>query len=597
MLTAALLISSSVAGTTINAQTNGNYGRWWWDASVGLWRRSTTNYLDGVKTTGYDQNDLRVSLGLNGFILHPSVASFRLETDLLFTQYKGSSDLDSDQFGYGADLNAFQRGAVPFNLYYRRQTYDYSVAGSELPSTLLRNPDTRKQWGGQAFIRRGAFGGTRFGISYDLLDYIDSETAPDEKDRQFVQWQRRTGKLNNQVKIERREQDFGRLGFKLEDLVANIDETAKLSERWRWVMNANGIQRETTYSNGRTLNTEDYRIRNQFQRSFEDRDYLDLRASVDVVDRDISPTLRREDVSVSYRWRPSRWQIAPFGRYSHLSSDGESLNSPQAGITVTWEGRARSAQVLLSGQAGYSSIEESSSTDSSRSSRFGASLGGTLRHGDLRGLLKSFEFRWTTNDFRIEREPVLELPDLGSSSLTLGAEDYYRTRITLGHANSTQALDGWGMWTYRTPSASGSMSERHFETLTGGLRWKVGRLSLQSNVGTTTDHDSMNVADNTLRYADISAAWQLSRFTWLRARYRMDSRSLGIAPDIDGDWLEASMNFQFGQLRLEIRAYENSEQTPGGRERTNRGMNFRLSTRFGGWLPILTGTKRRGEIL
>jgi hypothetical protein len=95
-------------------------GRWWWDAAVGLVQQDRTSLVAGTSVAGYDQRDLRLSAGLNGYIYHPRIASFRLTTDLLLSNIEGRDNFDSDTYGLGAELNTFPRGGYPFSLYYRK---------------------------------------------------------------------------------------------------------------------------------------------------------------------------------------------------------------------------------------------------------------------------------------------------------------------------------------------------------------------------------------------------------------------------------------------------------------------------------------------
>ncbi len=80
------------------------------------------------------------------------------------------------------------------------------------------------------------------------------------------------------------------------------------------------------------------------------------------------------------------------------------------------------------------------------------------------------------------------------------------------------------------------------------------------------------------------------------AAYRMDQRRFDTLQDIDGTILEAGMTFRLGEFSLNTNLYQRTSDLGARGKRTNRTFRVALTTRFSGWLPIVSGTKRRGVI-
>ena len=74
------------------------YGQWSWDALLGIEGRRSSNLINGERVSDYGSRELRLSLGLNGFVLSPAVARFRLRFDTWFTDFGQGSGTDSTRW-------------------------------------------------------------------------------------------------------------------------------------------------------------------------------------------------------------------------------------------------------------------------------------------------------------------------------------------------------------------------------------------------------------------------------------------------------------------------------------------------------------------
>ena len=102
--------------------------------------------------------------------------------------------------------------------------------------------------------------------------------------------------------------------------------------------------------------------------------------------------------------------------------------------------------------------------------------------------------------------------------------------------------------------------------------------------------------DQEVRFTGAGARWRPWRYVHLNGSYREDQREFVLAPDIDGDRAELGLELRVGQVQLLASLFETRERLMDGSERTNRGLRWSIGRRLAGWLPIVTGTQRRGTI-
>ena len=589
----ALIAAALMSPGPGNAQ---RFGQWWWEGAVGIGQRSTDNSLADDRVSEFDQQELRLSLGLNGFVLHPAVGSFRLGLDLLVSEFDGGRELDTDRIGLSGDLKLFSRGSYPLELYARSQSFDYTGPAVEEPFGLLRIPDTSDHLGGRLRIRQGALRGTLVGVDHSSFDFVDAAARPETRDQEFIDWSRTLGRFQNHVRLEHTLRDFGSVGFEIEDLTANFDQRGDLTPSWRWELSGLGIFRDLTVGDGSKQRTDDFRIRNRLLHTIRDRDLLDLHTSFGVVRPAALPSIDTHGLSLFYRWRPwPGWEVAPFGQYAEQSSANSTSGSQRVGLAATWNREKGAVDTALTARTSHGRLELDDSDGVRDESQTAYAVTGSFGQGEVKKLRREFEFEVAHNELRLTQDPIFELPDLGAARSGLGAEDLRRARVSLSHRHDSRSFSGWGEWNMRESSRRNGAGDFEAETLSSTLQHNGPNYTLQANLGETV-FQRFSLTEEKVRYLGAAANWRPRRYLQLRASYRTDDRELELVPDVDGERLQLGLTVRFGLLALEATAFETKESIAGGAQRQNRGFSWSLSRNMAGWLPIVTGTQRRGVI-
>jgi hypothetical protein len=348
------------------------------------------------------------------------------------------------------------------------------------------------------------------------------------------------------------------------------------------------------------LGVDDYRVRNQLTRPVRETDRLDLQYQIAAVLPERSDDTLGHDLRLFYRWRPRpAVEVAPFVQYFQRRLDGRKVVSPRIGLSTTWRGALGTLDVLATGQASVgrttTDLPASANTDEIGEDRvaLGASL--TLSHGSQERLRKKLELDATRDDFRVESSPVVDVPELGLPLPGSVTQDMERARFTLEHRRRSFSITGWTEWQRR--DLQGDLTGRDFESenLSATLQLGTRRWSLLGNVGELMTRRS-GVGDQTVDFVGGSLSWRPFRGLELHGSYRVDTRALLLAPDVDGERWQAGARFHLGRLSFEGVAFETTESLMQGPERRNSGFRFSITRRFAGWLPIVTAPERRGVI-
>ena len=99
-----------------------------------------------------------------------------------------------------------------------------------------------------------------------------------------------------------------------------------------------------------------------------------------------------------------------------------------------------------------------------------------------------------------------------------------------------------------------------------------------------------------VRRASASAFWRPTRFLNLRASYRDDKRMTSFLPDLDGTSAQAWATLHIGLFDVSAGVSQWTNDLNGETATTRRNYLWTISRRFGGILPISTGTRRMGVI-
>ncbi|MFQ5527553.1 MAG: hypothetical protein ACE5GX_14985, partial [Thermoanaerobaculia bacterium] len=459
---------------------------------------------------------------------------------------------------------------------------------------LLGIVDVSDQWGARLRMRRGPLRGTLLGFERSETTFLNPLTDEEVRDRQFLDWSRSGKKLNNHFRIERTFQDFGTVDLEIDGLTANFDQNGRISPTLRWQLAGIGVQRDVTVLQ-QTVATEDYRLRGLLAKELRHRDQFEVRYDIgrfesgDDFSRDI------QGISASYRWRSgAHWEIAPFAAYTEENGAGFDQTTPRAGVAVSWRLTETKLATVLSGRMSLGEIERRQGSETHNDSQAAYSLAASIRHGLHNGLRKEIEAEASRNELEFDRDPVAEVPDV-ILPRGLSTEDHLRARATLGWRQDGRNASAWAEWSRREASARLATDDFVAETVRATVQGGTVSASLRLEAG-ETDTSTRRFGAQTVRFAGVVATWKPLRQLRLQALYRIDERDLVLTPDLDSTRTEAGVEWSIGAIRLEAQAFERRQRIAGGSRITNRGFRWTVSRGLAGWLPIVTGTGRKGVI-
>lgn len=602
-----LALATLLGPAAASAQT---FGRWWWDGALAVGQRSNENLRDSERAGGFDQRELRLGLGLNGFLGHPSIGDFRLGLSTWFSRFQKGASLDSDRLGGELRLNLLPGSRTPAGLYLRRDNLGYSATGADDPRVFGALADTTDQAGAWLRLARGPLRGTYFGLDYSTIDYLNPRARQEVWNRQLIDWSRSSLRFNHNLKLERRDRIYGTTDLETEDYIANFSELARFTDTWRWELNGFAVQRNVVSSDVATV-TDDLQARTRLSHDVRGRDLLEVVYTFDFSGRQEQDSLVSHLGSATYWWRfRPGWQLAPFLLYGYQGLDGRSLRSPRAGLALYrhWTGRRLDGGFNVRGSYGQveGRIEDVSRSDSQGAYSFAGSLG----HGRDGGLRKEVEAEWGRNELRFRRTAPVLPGVIAPAVAGLGTEEFARARLTMSHRWRQLSFSGWGEWQSR--QADGGFNLRDFEAdiLRAVLQVTGRSLGLQAEIGESDTlerrqasppdlepFDSFETLQRKTRYITGLARWRPVRRLYLQALYRVDDQlGLELLPDVQSERLDLSIQYRLGAFVLEVRAWEQSQQVEAGFDTSLRGYSWTLSRRFAGWLPFVTGDTRRGVV-
>lgn len=591
-IVAAVLVGCTLArGAPLLAQ---NYGRWWWDARLAYRGLANQTEVGEATIRDYDEEELRLELGLNGYLRHPALGRFRLGLEAATLDVGGDRPLESDRLGYAAELDLLPRGPAPLYLGYRRGSFDYTPGPTDPAFFLPGATETSESLSARLRLRRGPLQGTLLGAELFDADLAGEQLGDDSSDRFFARWNRRLGVTDNSVRVERQERAYGRLGYDTGLWTATFDQHARWAERWRWQLGLAALRTETRFAEREELRLDDLRWLSTLKRDVLERDLLDLRLDAARISADTSAASTSYRLAVAYRWRPRAGaEIAPFVEAGELGFGDASERIARVGLELSYSRLGR-----LDARAG---VRGSYATTSRRAMRrageddlaYSANL--SLGTGRRRKMRNELELEAGRNELRFDRlDGDLDVPDGPLLATTFGTQDFARARYRISRQNARGRL---GAWVERRDVRLESLDGRTLENdaLTGTLDASWRGLALLANVG-EIQVESAGLADRTVEFFGGNLNLRLLRGLSLYANYRHDLRRLVPLPDLEADRGEAGLTFHLGLLRITGSYYRYEEMLASDGLRIDEGYRFGVTRDLAGWLPIVTGARRRGEV-
>jgi len=581
---------------SIQAASAQDYGRWWWEVLAGFAKRDTENVRDGELSSSTGQSDLRVSTALNGFIVNPAVARFRVVLDTFLSGLGSERGGNSNRFGLGGEISGFPKGKFPFRLFARQRFFAFENDGLTDPLILLRQPDTGYDLGGDFRIRRGAFRGIRLMFEQNSIDFEDKSVGIDRRSRQSFEFQRAGSRFRHRVRLENSDWDSALSSIGMGDFKVYVDEGAAFAENWQWQTYATGLRRTLTYNGGAPSETDFIDVRNRFARLGPGGDELVARYDFRQRSADSAGGATSNQVAASYRRNlAGRWQVKPFVLLTDISSGDSSSFEPRLGVTADWQWARPGVQVTLTPGAAYGRPAFEVAGSSYKQSNLNLSLAGVVGAGRVAGLRKEFEFQISRNDLRLLSEPIEELPDLGISLTGFGVYDLFRARFTLRHHWDGMQFDTWADWFRTEQPGTADLGGFNSESLIGNLQFTARRGAITANV-MRTEADRGPGTEQQVNSYGVGGIYRPWRDLQLRVWYSGTQRQLFFAPDIDGVTYKIGLRYQWGRVFFGGEYFNITDRSVGGSELVSRGVQWTLSSQFSGWLPVLSSVKRRGVI-
>ncbi len=581
-----------VLGVAIPAGAQ-RYGQWWVSGKVAAEGQRYDNDLGGKRVSRYIQRRLRLDLALNGFILDPAIARFRLELDAAFDRYKDGLGLDSDTTGGRLDLHLLPRSLHPVRLYASHRRYRYTGSFEEASGSFLPGiPDTLTTWGGRLRLRHGPLRGTLLAIDRSTLSLVGHRSQRDN--REVVDWGPPGGRLQHHYRLEHRVQEYAAFSYRTDDWTFNGDEHGEVGRGWRWDMTAIGTRRSFEVPGVRPTDSDVLRLANRFNRETAGKGLLTIAYELGYAGT--GPSSRTSHL-VDGRWERDLghgWRVGPFGSFAYDSGDSGSASSQRLGALATWTGTVGPFSGVFSGQVAAGRTGTRTDGRPSLSMSFtSVSVATTLGHGSEERLREELELEWTTEDLSQSGTIEPDLPDLGASLAVAGNEDRKRARVTL--RRRFRRLEAWMYSEWRRREADDVLSRRRFVTTgtTHSLQLNWRSLAVGVNVNGL---EVRRLARQHVDSSSVSVSWRPWRPLSLQASYRSDTRRLELVPDVKGEQLQGAVELSLGVLDLRGEYFESRETVVGGTRRRNRGLFWSVSRRFGAALPIVTAPRRRGII-
>ena len=133
------------------------------------------------------------------------------------------------------------------------------------------------------------------------------------------------------------------------------------------------------------------------------------------------------------------------------------------------------------------------------------------------------------------------------------------------------------------------------DTLRHALTFKRPRIGLRV---TFSDSDIELTNAGPQKVEVLAGALNLDpwRYLSLHALYRLDTRAVALAPEIQGELAEVGLSLDFGLFTVTASAFESVDHFVDFGDQRNTGLRWSIRRQFSGWLPIVTGVRARGTV-
>jgi len=552
--------------------------------------RSFQTEIEGEKMSDYGERSLHLGLGINGFIVHPAIAEFRLDLDTLFSSYSGRLNPDSGRYALRGRLGLFPHSSHPSHYYFSYSRFDY-VEGGEDPLTTTGLADTSSSWGARFRLRSGALRGLSLGLEESRTSFLEKGVRDEIFARQYLDWAGAGSKLSHHYRLERQLRRYGRRLYETEDTTLTVDEHGNLSSSWRWDLSGLAFNRDYSYE-GRDSSVQNARFRSRWVWTTPRQDLLDLSCTGGLSSGSDSSGISSAGLLARYVWYEKHdLQIIPNIGYTIQSSDETDLSSREAGLGLSWAHTTRGFDIGLNGSVSTSRIDVDSRIGREQSDLIGWNAGASVGFGSEEKLRTALEVSLIHNKLRNVGRGLPELPDNGAGLERIGVQDVFRARVSLVRRIRRWRLSCFGEVRSREQEEF-QLHPVSVDSLLLDLTLDGPRTGLTLNTGSTRAHAQ---DEQQVDFFAASLNYRPTAGLALRLGFLDNTSSFRDAPDVDRRRVEVMAQWTYGRVAAAFSWWQ-QEEVLSGRLRENRGLNFSVSTRFDGWLPFLSAPRRRGVI-
>ncbi|KAB2962496.1 MAG: hypothetical protein F9K16_08900 [Thermoanaerobaculia bacterium] len=570
------------------------YGRWWWDGNLSAGQRQYENLLAGTRLSDYQETTYGLSLGLNGYLGHPALGSFRVGLDGVRTSFEAAAARDSSRIGGSISLSVLPRSRYPFQLALRRGQFDYFESARDTSFSAAAAPKTTDSIAARLRLRAGLLTGTLLGYESNTLRFSDPALADERRSRAFAEWDRQLGGFDNRLRLEQQDDDYSLVDYSLRMLTATFSQIARLGDRWDWQL-ASRAQRTELDSSAYSSVVDDAGLSGRIGRAVRARDYADLRFDVSAARAGSGTGTRGYGSTFYYRVRPrERFELAPYVQAARLSGEDFSSTSVGTGLSGSWTKSGR-VELAVTGALGVASSSTDQLEASTENRQLTWTLGASLATGSPARLRAEIGAEAGHNQLRLSASQTSPVPEPEVVQAGVMDEDYLRARVRLERRQGQRGASGWLDWNLSRGSVPGI--ETRMERASGSLTVQAQSRNLTGSASAGVSDVSGGAGfDQRIDYAALVTSLRVFRYVDLQASWRADRRKLVNLPDVEASRIEASVVFHAGLLDVRTSAFEARDRGASGPYHVHRGISWGISRALAGWLPIVTGARRRGEI-
>lgn len=574
---------SCAFASSLSAQ---QYGQWTWDASIMARERSHRLTQADETISDLQQRESLVSVGVNGFLMHPAIAAFRLGVDTRVSRGEGGGSFGSRKLGYRGDLKVFPTGAYPMQFYASRQTYKF---GDEAPTFIGSIPDQITTFGARVRVRTGPLTGLIARAERTSVAFLGPDRGTDSQQFHLADWSGGRKAWRHHYRFERQVRDFA-IARSRSDEISLLGDDSYRGALWQWTSSSQLVRRGYSSPDGSDGSMTALRMQNRFLRTVSNTRSWEVQHSSGLTVS--NGASQSHSLGGRYVLELGRHMTAaPFASIGIQKSPVLDVLAPQAGFSASWTAAKGPLSALISASASSLGLRSDGENISVRETTFTTTAGSSLSLRPRRGLHWQIDAHVSSNELRRSGETITAstviVPEGG-----VGTEDRVQARVAVGRRWKPFGLNLYVDWTEQNAGGDLQLNGYSAERLSTSLQVTMRSINFSTSIGNVTVEQNRQ---QELRFVSAAARIRVLRSASITANHREERRSIIGEPELEGTRTEAGLSIRFGAYSIEPQAFISTQRLDGP-ERIDRGFNITIGRSFGGVLPIVTGVERRGVV-